>query len=127
MVVRRVMFSGENIAEGSIGQSDPERAQFLKIANRSVIETVACFHLIHRRRYLEIPQPLRSAYQESHKLSAKIQAMRKSISSAPIVREDPADYELSEYCPFWVVNPCESSRRWSVVGGLSRSAYWKQT
>lgn len=41
-----------NIAEGSTGQSDKEQMRFLGIALRSYIETVACFDLIQRRKYL---------------------------------------------------------------------------
>jgi len=37
-----------NIAEGSTGLSDAEQAQFLRIAIRSLLETVACLHLIER-------------------------------------------------------------------------------
>src|SRR6266480_1928663 len=38
-----------NIAEGSTGQSDPEQARFLSMAIRSLLETVACRHIIERR------------------------------------------------------------------------------
>src|SRR4051812_17860446 len=41
-----------NIAEGSTGQSDAEQARFLGMALRPLIETVACQHLINRRKYL---------------------------------------------------------------------------
>jgi four helix bundle protein len=41
-----------NIAEGSTSQSDAEQARFLGMVIRSLIETVACQHLIHRRGYL---------------------------------------------------------------------------
>jgi|GEM_PF-2662885 len=41
-----------NIAEGSTSQTDPEQARFLAMAIRSLVETVACQHLIHRRNYL---------------------------------------------------------------------------
>jgi four helix bundle protein len=89
-----------NIAEGSIGQSDPEQAQFLKISNRSVIETVACFHLIHRRDYLTSTTPLRGAYKMAHKLSAKIQSMRNALGGASCMHEDLAEYGVPDYCPF---------------------------
>lgn len=68
-----------NIAEGSTGQTDAEQARFLSMALRSVIETVACQHLIHRRGYLSDPEPLRQAYQQSQTLARKIQAMRKAL------------------------------------------------
>jgi four helix bundle protein len=41
-----------NIAEGSTGQTDAEQARFLGLAIRSLLETVACQHLISRREYL---------------------------------------------------------------------------
>ena len=40
-----------NIAEGSTGQSDKEFARFLGFALRSLVETVACQHIIRRRGY----------------------------------------------------------------------------
>ena len=68
-----------NIAEGSTSQSDPEQARFLGFAIRSLIETVACQHLIKQRDYLEDPTPLREAYQFSEKLFGKLQAFRKNL------------------------------------------------
>jgi four helix bundle protein len=41
-----------NIAEGSTGQTDAEQARFLGLAIRSLLETVACQHLINRREFL---------------------------------------------------------------------------
>ncbi len=35
-----------NIAEGSTGQSDREQARFLSMSIRSLLETVACQHII---------------------------------------------------------------------------------
>lgn len=43
------------IAEGSTSQSDAEQARFLGLAIRSLIETVACQHIINRRGYLQSP------------------------------------------------------------------------
>jgi four helix bundle protein len=51
-----------NIAEGSTGQTDVEQARFLGLAIRSVLETVACQHIINRRGYLEESRLLRQAY-----------------------------------------------------------------
>lgn len=68
-----------NIAEGSTGQTNAEQSRFLGMALRSLIETVACQHLIHRRGYLPDSQHLRDAYQQSQTLARKIQAMRKAI------------------------------------------------
>ena len=42
-----------NIAEGSTGQSNLEQARFLAMAIRSLLETVACRHIIERRGYLK--------------------------------------------------------------------------
>ena len=69
-----------NIAEGSTGQSDPEQGRFLGLAIRSLLETVACQHIIQRRGYLEAQQELLSNLDESGRLLArKLQAMRKSL------------------------------------------------
>lgn len=84
-----------NIAEGSTSQSDAEQARFLGFALRSLIETVACQHLVHRRRYLEDPQLLRDAYQMSERLFAKLQAFRASLVGQKDARfrEEPAAYD----------------------------------
>ena len=70
-----------NIAEGSTSQTDPEQARFLGIAVRSLIETVACQHLIKQRGYLKDPTPLDEAYQFSEKLFAKLMAFRKNLQA----------------------------------------------
>ncbi len=70
-----------NIAEGSTSQSDAEQARFLGLAIRSLIETVACQHIISRRKYLADPVPLREAYRLSEKLFAKLQAFRGSLTA----------------------------------------------
>lgn len=88
-----------NIAEGSTSQTDPEQARFLRMAIRSLIETVACQHLVHRRGYLHDPAPLREAYRESEKLVAKLQSLRHSIGDAS-VREAAKDYEIVSGTPF---------------------------
>ena len=84
---------GLNIAEGSTGQTDAEQARFLGLALRSLIETVACQHLISRHGYLPDPAPLREAYQQSETLARKIQAMRTAIAPGqPWVRERSTGY-----------------------------------
>jgi four helix bundle protein len=88
-----------NIAEGSTSQTDPEQARFLRMAIRSLIETVACQHLIHRRGYLRDAEPLRVAYQESERLVAKLQALRRALGDTS-VREAPAAYDLQSETPF---------------------------
>jgi four helix bundle protein len=42
-----------NIAEGSTSQTDAEQARFLGLAIRSLIETVACLHIIRRRTLVQ--------------------------------------------------------------------------
>jgi len=51
-IIRAATSVALNIAEGSTGQSDAEQARFLGMAIRSLVETVACQHIIRRRRYL---------------------------------------------------------------------------
>jgi four helix bundle protein len=68
-----------NIAEGSTGQSDAEQNRFLGLALRSLIETVACQHLIRRRGYLAKSARVGDAYQQALTLARRIQAMRKAI------------------------------------------------
>jgi len=41
-----------NIAEGSIGQSNPEYHRFMGYAIRSLAEVVTCLHKAHRRKYI---------------------------------------------------------------------------
>ena len=69
-----------NIAEGSTGQTDSEQARFLGLAIRSLLETVACQHLINRRGYLSDATELREAYRRADALAMKLQAMRRAIS-----------------------------------------------
>ena len=82
-----------NIAEGSTGQTDAEQARFLGLALRSLIETVACQHIIHRRRWLTDTTLLRQAYREAGVLAARLQTMRKTIAPGQNwMREDIVDY-----------------------------------
>ena len=89
-----------NIAEGSTGQSDAEQARFLGMALRSLIETVACQHLIFRRHYLPETTQLRIAYQASDKLAAKLQAMRRTLIETNRVRESLEEYDIDSNTPF---------------------------
>ena len=70
-----------NIAEGSTGQSNAEQARFLSMSIRSLVETVACLHLIHHRGYLSDETPLQETYQASEKLIAKLHAFRRALKS----------------------------------------------
>lgn len=81
-----------NIAEGSTGLSDAEQDRFLRIAIRSLLETVASLHLVKRRDYLNDPEPLREAYRESETLFAKLQAFRASLDTDATVQEPPTEY-----------------------------------
>src|SRR5437870_2598550 len=64
-MVRAATSVALNIAEGSTGQTDTEQARFLGLALRSLLETVACQHLISRRKLLSDMTPLRDAYAKA--------------------------------------------------------------
>ena len=86
-----------NIAEGSTGQTDAEQARFLGLAIRSLLETVACQHLISRREYLKDLAPLRQAYMDAETLVAKLHTMRRTIQpDRPWLREERATYGIDE-------------------------------
>lgn len=90
-----------NIAEGSTGQTDAEQARFLGIAIRSLLETVACQHIINRRDYLQDKTLLRKAYKDAQILSAQLQSMRKAIApEQPWVRESTTDYDTDPETEF---------------------------
>ena len=93
-IVRAATSASLNIAEGAMGQSNLEQSRFIGYAIRSVIETVACQHLIRRRHYLVSQEELlEKAYRESETLTQKLYALRKSVDpSASWVREDEAAY-----------------------------------
>jgi four helix bundle protein len=67
-----------NIAEGSTGQSDAEQARFLGMAQRSLLETVACIKIIERNNYIDKTE-LKKLENVSEFLAIKIQAMRKAV------------------------------------------------
>lgn len=84
-----------NIAEGSTGQTNTEQARFLGYAIRSVMETVACQHIISRRKFLDDAESLRQAYREAEKLSAKLHTLRKTIDPKQNwLREDNEPYAV---------------------------------
>ena len=89
-----------NIAEGSAGQSDAEQARFLGMAIRSLIETVACQHLIHRRGYLNDYTSLREAYRTSERLVAKLHSMRRTMRKERTLHDEPEEYILESRTPF---------------------------
>lgn len=82
-----------NIAEGSTGSSDAEQGRFLQAAIRSLLESVACLHLVKRRGYVDDLETLRMAYRESETLFAQLQAFRSSIDGESSVQEDIVGYD----------------------------------
>jgi four helix bundle protein len=76
-----------DIAEGSTSQTDAEQERFLGMAIRSLLETVACQHLINRREYLQDTNSLRQAYRRAEILAAKLHSMRKAIAPEQAVYE----------------------------------------
>ena len=90
-IVRAATSISLNIAEGSTGQSDAEQARFLGFAIRSLIETVACQHIIRRRNCIQDENLLQKLYEDSEVLAKKLQSFRKSISQYQ-VREDTPTY-----------------------------------
>ena len=82
-----------NIAEGSTGSSDAEQGRFLQVAIRSLLESVACLHLVKRRGYVDDLETLRTAYRESETLFAQLQAFRSSIDGESSVQEDIVGYD----------------------------------
>lgn len=90
-IVRAATSISLNIAEGSTGQSDAEQARFLGFAIRSLIETVACQHIIRRRNYIQDESLLKKLYEDSELLAKKLQAFRKSITQYQ-VRENIPTY-----------------------------------
>ena len=86
-----------NIAEGSTGQTDAEQARFLGLAIRSLLETVACQHIINRRKFLQDVSLLRRAYRQAETLVAKLHTMRKTIApERPWLREELAEYATED-------------------------------
>ena len=77
-VIRAATSIALNIAEGSTGQSNAEQSRFLSMALRSLIETVACLHLIRRRNYISVDD-LKEVYDFGEKLSVKLQAFRNAL------------------------------------------------
>lgn len=92
-IVRAATSISLNIAEGSTGQSDAEQARFLGMAIRSLVETVACQHIIQRRGYLQEESLLQKTYETSQLLARKLQVFRKTLSAPQYkIREDAPSY-----------------------------------
>ena len=88
-IVRAATSISLNIAEGSTGQSDAEQARFLGFAIRSLIETVACQHIIRHRNYIQDESLLKKLYEDSEVLARKLQAFRKNIVQYQISEDTP--------------------------------------
>ena len=88
-IIRAATSIALNIAEGSQGQSDAEQARFLGMAIRSLVETVACQHIIRRRKYFRDESLLDKAYENSQTLARKLQSFRKSISPYQVKEAAP--------------------------------------
>ena len=85
-----------NIAEGSTGQTDLEQARFLGLAIRSLLETVACQHLIRRRKLLVNPELLTVLYARAEMLAAKLHSFRKSVEpDQKWLRDEGEEYEMN--------------------------------
>jgi four helix bundle protein len=94
-IVRAATSVALNIAEGSTGQTNAEQARFLGLAIRSLIETVACQHIINQRKLLADLPDLRQAYRDSETLVAMLYKMRTTIDpDRGWLREDPLTYDL---------------------------------
>jgi four helix bundle protein len=94
-MVRAATSVALNIAEGSTSQTNAEQAQFLKVAMRSVVESVACQFLIHRRNLVSDMGLLRRAYNHAQSLTAQLQSMRRSITqSLDVTRGCGSEYNF---------------------------------
>ena len=93
-IIRAATSVGLNIAEGSTGQTDLEHARFLGLAIRSLVETVACQHIISRRGFLQNPALLRRAYSDANRLARRLQVMRRTlVPEQTWLREESGLYE----------------------------------
>jgi four helix bundle protein len=79
-VLRATTSISLNIAEGSIGASNPEQSRYLKIAYHSLVEVIACLKLMERRNYLvKENEHLVKAYKTIEVLFPKLNAFIKSL------------------------------------------------
>ena len=96
-IVRAATSISLNIAEGSTGQSDAEQARFLGMAIRSLVETVACQHIIRRRKYISDSTVLDEVYVKSNELAKRLQSFRKSlVGNGGTIKEETALYFVDE-------------------------------
>lgn len=95
-IVRAATSAALNIAEGSTAQSDPEQNRFLGMAVRSVLETVACQHIIRRRKFITDTRLLDNAEENARILAAKLHAFRNSLKPNHQIRESESSYNIDE-------------------------------
>ena len=69
-----------NIAEGSIGQSNPEQQRFMGYSIRSLAECLNCVYLSERRKYIT-KEEFTAFYKRSEELFAKMNKFRSSLGS----------------------------------------------
>lgn len=99
-IIRAATSVALNIAEGSTGQTNAEQARFLGLAIRSLLESVACQHIIDRRQHLKDPALLRQAYRQAEILAAKLHTMRKAIEPKQTwLREETVLYTAEDEEP----------------------------
>jgi four helix bundle protein len=92
-VVRAATSIALNIAEGSTSQTDAEQARFLGLAIRSLIETVACLHIIRRRALTQDQTRTNQIYRAAEILAAKLHTLRKTVApDQKWLREDIVAY-----------------------------------
>ncbi len=73
------MFELRPRREGSTSQTNPEQKRFIGLSIRSLVECVACLHVILKRKYIAIEEFDR-IYAFSEKFFAKLQAFRRSLT-----------------------------------------------
>ena len=104
-IIRAATSVALNIAEGSTGQTSSEQARFIGLAIRSLLETVACQHLVNRRKFLPDQVSLKRAYRQAETLAAKLHTLRKVIAqdqnwlreaSTPYLVEPPDDVDPAD-------------------------------
>ena len=95
-IVRAATSVALNIAEGSTAQSDPEQNRFLGMAVRSVLETVACLHIIRRRKFTTDTTALDGAEENARILAAKLHALRNTLRPSHKISESESPYNMDE-------------------------------
>jgi len=95
-IIRAATSVALNIAEGSTAQSDSEQSRFLGMAVRSLLETVACLHIIRRRKFITNIEILNQAEENARILASKLHAFRNSLRPAYQVKETESSYNMDE-------------------------------